>query len=99
MKCKAKRNNGVATVNREWKEGITGSYLRNVEIIQSELEGTEGEIITVSIEKMKTHGFDHEAPSTRMIMDKELWYRLGNVAFRPDEGSQEFELYKIPENE
>lgn len=98
-KCKAKRNNELAALNRKRNKELADPLLNNIEIIESELGNVEGEVLTVSMERMKARGFDPEAPSTRMMMDHETWYKLGSVAYRPDDVTQEFELYKIPGNE
>jgi len=99
LKCKAKRNNELAADRRSSEKERTDIYLRNIEIILAELDGEENEVVMISMEKLLAYGFNEEGPNIRIQVAGVVWYKIGPVAYRPLEESNEVELLKLDENE
>jgi hypothetical protein len=99
VKCKAKRNNELASNKTEVEKNRTNTYLRNIEIVLSELGNEENEVLLMPMERLLARGFKPEGPNSRVQINGELWYRIGPVAYKPMEQSKEVELLKLEQDE
>ncbi len=96
--CKAKHNNGIAAEKRINEMLVTDAYLRNLRILGEEMNGCEYDVITRPVANLKSKGFDENAPSVRINLNGEIWFKVGHHAFHPLEESKEVKIQKLHDN-
>ena len=94
-KCKARRNNDLAAERKAERDKQTGSYLNNLNILRKVYIESKEDIVEVSKSRLVYEGFEKEGLYTLFTMAGEQWFKVGDYAYRPIEGTDFIEIQKL----
>jgi hypothetical protein len=94
-KCKARHNNDLAAERKAEREKQTGSYLQNLNILRKVFMESKEEIVEVSKARLSFEGFDKQGPCTPLNRAGERWFKVGDYAYRPIDGTDLIEIQKL----
>lgn len=94
-KCKSMKNNEVARIRRDNIKSHVGPYLMNMKILEDEFNKGDGDVVKVTMEKIKVLGFDDGAPCKEFVYGHEKWFLIGKYAYRPNEGEGTLQIQKL----
>ena len=94
-KCKARRNNDLAAERRAEREKQTSSYLWNLNILKKVFLESKDDIVEVSKSRLVYEGFEKEGLYTLFSMAGEQWFKVGDYAYRPIDGTDLIEIQKL----
>ncbi len=94
-KCKARRNNDLAAERKIERDGHTATLLRNISILKKVFSESAKDIVEVSKSRLVYEGFEKEGLYTLFTMAGEQWFKVGDYAYRPIDGTDLIEIQKL----